>query len=249
MPDEIIGETEGSIAPQGQATGSEQNEATTPVEGSPEATPNPTPESVKPNYGEFGEDPNKLFEGYKNLEQKLGNWKETEELARLYRESQLNKAAEETIPEEMPDFQSMTQEDQLNWLRADARKEAEKVLNERFEKEVKPLQKDVYTRQANEDAEKIRKIHPDIDQHKDAMNSFLDKNPAIAANLNPETFEMVYRYVTYEKAKELGAKDAITKLSQKAAVNTPASAGTSPVTKSTPKSFAEALRQAEEEAN
>lgn len=248
MPDEIIGETEGSIAPQGQATGSEQNEATTPVEGSSPEVVNPTPEAVKPNYGEFGEDPNKLFEGYKNLEQKLGNWKETEEMARLYRESQLNKP-EETIPEEVPDFQSMTQEDQLNWLRQDARKEAEKVIQEALAKEVKPLQQDVYARQARESLEQIKTKYPDFDSQKEGIAKFLDDNPAFAANLNEKSLEIAYKYVTYEKAKELGAKDAIARLSQKATTNTPAPAGTSPVTKSTPKSFAEALRQAEEEAN
>lgn len=245
--EEIIGQTEGSVAPvEGQAQGSEQA-VEAPIEGSLPETVNPTVETPKPTFGEFGDDPNKLFEGYKNLETKLGNWKETEELARLYREGQ-NQPVEET-PEEVPDFQSMTQEDQLNWLRQDARKEAEKVIQEALAKEVKPLQQDVYARQAKETLEQTKAKYPDFDQHKEAIGKFLDDNPAFAANLNEKSLEIAYKYVTYEKAKELGAKDAISRLSQKASTATPAPAGTSPVTKSTPKSFAEALRQAEEEAN
>ena len=248
MPDEEIGQTEGSFVPdEGQTTGSE-SAATEAVEGNPPAEANPQAPEIKPQFGQFGEDANKLYEGYKALESKLGNWNETEELANKYRELQANPPVAET-PEEVPDFQAMTQEEQLAYLRADARKEAEKAVQEAIAKEVKPLQQDVYTRQANEAAAKIKEKYPDIEQHKDAINKFLDDNPAIAANLNPEVFDIAYRYVTYEKVKELGAKDAIAKLSQKASKNTPQPMGSVPVTSTTPKSFMEALRQAEDEVS
>jgi hypothetical protein len=239
VPENTSGETNGSTEVE---TGSE-----TPT-GDEGSSAKESSEIKEPKYGTFGDDADKVYQGYKELETKLGNWKDVEAKAKAFDEFQMRQAeplAKET-PEELPDFSTMSPQDQIKWIDQRVEKRAQDMAIKAIEERISPLAQDVYTRRANEVIDKMRSKYSDFDEHKKEIGEMLAKNPHLAANLNADVLDMLYKNVTYEKAEKRGADNAIKKLSEKENQNLGGKQAAGSSQKS-PSSFADAFNQAEEQ--
>lgn len=241
MPEEIAagGETtEGAVPAEAGETAGSTAAAPSPAEetGSPEGSePKPGEQSVAPKAVDWESQ-------YKHLEGKLGNWKETEAAAQQWRTQQ--EQAQNAAPEEEPmPEQFNTPQELADFI--DRRAEAK--MQAMLQQEVSPLANDVYARQAREAIEKMRADHPDFDQHREAIDQYLDQHPAIADALNDTVLEDVYKIVTWKTAKDAGAQEALARLTKKEQTATGAAAGASaPTTPARAHSFEEAYQSAEQ---
>lgn len=255
MPDEIVGgdTTEGTVPVSGDAVGSIDKAPVAPVEAgtAPAASASvELPEALRDKYVEA--------ERYQNLESKLGNWSETEKNAALYEQlsqdprvqAALQPQVEIAQPEQLPDFSAMQPNEVIEFM--DKRNEqrasqiAEQAIEKFREQNLKPLEEATYNRQADEMVKGMETKYPDFKENRQAIAEFLDKNPAIAADMNENTLEMAYRYVTWEKQQSAGAKDAVRKLQTKAKDTASRPQGSAVTGKATPKSIADAWAQAED---
>lgn len=255
MPDEPIvsGETTEGADPQGQSAGS-TTEVAQPEQGSSVANP---AESAKaqPKYGTFGDDPDKVYEGYKALESKLGAWKETEAAAQAWRDHQAQLAqapqaqTEPVVEDFPPEWDQMGRTDQLKWLDQRSARIAEDRFESLYKERVAPLAEDVYSRQAADLIGKMEQKYPDFSEHKTAIWEKIQSNPALANRLNESVFEDAYKVVTYEKAMARGEQQAIEKLQKKGQQSAPSTSGHTRTVSEAPKNMREAIAMAREELN
>lgn len=254
MPDDITSgdTTEGAVPPEGgDAAGSTVNAPVTPPDAgtAPLASvPDELPEALRDKYIPK--------ERYDNLETKLGNWSETEKQAALYQQMsqdpriQAALQPQTEVPEQLPDFSTMEPQKVLEYLDQRSEQRAQKLFDEKMSQfkteNIDPMAKDVYNRQANEMLQTMEAKYPDFKENKQAIANFLDQNPALAENMNEKSLEMAYRYVTWEKQQQNGAKEAVKKLQIKSKDTVTKPQGNAPAGKAKPKTIADAWAQAEE---
>lgn len=238
------------------AAGGETTEGVVPAQageatGSTAAAPSPgeatgSPEGSVPKPGEQPIDYKSKWESSEeqrvNLEKKLGNWKETETDAEAYRRIQAEQEAAGQAPTEEPMPEQFNSPQELADF-IDKRAEA-KAMN-LIKDKMGPLEQNVYAREAREAIDKMRSEHPDFDQHREAIDQYLEAHPAIADALNDTVLEDVYKIVTWKTAKDAGAKEALDRLTAKEQNATGAPNAGAPTTPAKIGSFEEAFKAAE----
>ena len=256
MPDEIVGgdTTEGAVPlNDGDTAGSTTDEAVISPEAgtAPEASaPVELPEALRDKYVPV--------DRYQHLESKLGNWSETEKNAALYQQlsqdprvlAALQPQAEPQQSEEIPDFSGKSPAEVMEYLDKRSEERAQRVFDAKMAEfkaqNIDPMAKDVYTRQADDMVKSMEAKYPDFKENREAIAEFLDQNPALAENLNEKSLDMAYRYVTWEKQQQAGAKAAVVKLQTKSKETATKPQGSAPSGKAKPQSIADAWAQAEE---
>lgn len=145
------------------------------------------------------------------LETKLGNWKDIEAKAQAMDKlepvlsSPKMKELLGTQEEEFDESQHTPQE----IIDYRAEKKFEKLYNER----VDPMIKSYYKDKADNAIAKVEAQYPDFGQYKEQINEYLDQRPWLAGD--ESTLIDVYKILTYDKAGEKGANEAIAKLKAK----------------------------------
>lgn len=251
MPEEIIGSTAPTDGP--EPTGEPQTAGEEPVDGvdtSQGADGQPAEEAgpaEAPKYGQF-DSPEKLLEGYQQLESKLGNWKDVEEKARLYDEQLSRTEPQAPAPQTAkPDYSGINPETGNIWspqeIVSDIETRATEKAYQKLKAELDPLKEDYYTGKATKAIANVSAKFPDFEEHKEAIGAYLSEHPGLVQS--EQTLEDVYKIVTYHKAEARGEQKAITKMKEKSRLAPPQGAGGATSTSQGAKTIAEAWRLAE----
>ncbi len=183
MADENTASDTPSEAPEVSGQVSEGTETTEPTGQAEQAPATPDTGTVEGKYGKFGDDPDKAYEGYQNLEKKLGNWETTTSKAQKYDEL-MGDFQDPQQPAQKPETpegeQKAEQAEEDNWL-DQIGKRVDKVVEKRVSEQIRPMQ-DYIKAQAEEriKANVATEIKEFRDKHK------LDDNEWKAISLNPD---------------------------------------------------------------
>lgn len=231
-----IGQTENTV-PVSQEEGSQERETSS--------------SEVKGKYGEFGDDPDKVYEGYKSLETKLGNWKETEQRSKfldqvlqntdVQKALGLSKEAENTPQETPVDFSEMPPEKVIEYH---VDKAVGKAIEQRFKERVEPIAQEFYNQKAENTIKNVRAKFPDFDEHRDEVSKYLNDHPTLVGD--EATLTDIYKIVSYDKARSKGEEEALKKLREKKTISMSPGGAPSMATQRKATSIKEAYRMAKE---
>lgn len=214
----------------------------------PESTPAPVEEGHAAKYGKYGDDPDKLYEGYQNLSSKLGNWEQTEQRAAIADKllsdpkiqgilgiSQNDQGAK---PEESEiDFNNLKPEQIIEHF-------VEKKLEERFKERIDPIAQDFYQQKAEASIQRVREKYPDFDEYKTNVSEYLNDHPTLVGD--EKTLIDIYKIVSYDRAQSKGEEEAMRKLREKKTISAAPPGVPSSTSQRKPTNMQEAYRMAKE---
>lgn len=212
-----------------------------------------TEQAATPKYGSFGNDPEKLYEGYRALESKLGNYKEVEAKAQAYEKLAPlleNPALQQALApkqEQEPDMSQWSPEQIIDY-RADKRAQA--IVDARLkevESKFMPFVEDYNNERATKEINEIAQKYPDFKDYAAQIKQAMDTIPLPPGEAwDKNKIEFYYKALSYDKATKLGEQNAYKKLQSKQQLSRTAKPSNAQTVKRQAQTFEEAFAQAKE---